>query len=701
MCKRSFYVILTSIIGLMFFFGDAVILYAQEGSSDEFTLEEITVTAEKRTENLQKVAMSVAVMQGEEISNQGAVSLADILKNIPNVSTSEAGDKGSTVNIRGLGSDLPSGTGEAAVSTNFDGAYQMRSEAGMFGFFDVDRVEVLRGPQGTLYGRNSTGGVVNIVSAKPKTDKVEGYANLEVGDYKKMKTEAAINVPVSDKFAGRLAFVSTKQNAYTEDDHGYRESQEGLATRLQLRYVPTNEAYVNLLYSFTQRNGGMFGTVTKTNFDSGKYYVNSSTYPYDQTSKMKNRDAKISLTAEFPLGPGIVTMLPTYERMKGRSSSFGVFSGAPGTGPVSDEPTFSGGGSPWNNETKTAELRYANKSDSKVTWVGGLWWTSTDEPGSPDDTGYQSLKWYNTKSAFSQVTYPFSDTFRGIIGARYTMDKKGYDNTDLTPVSASYEFNYFDWKAGIEKDLAQDIMGYLTLASGHRSGGYNEFQDGQIFGMESAVSAEMGMKGRFLNNRLQANGDIFYYDYKDYQVVNNYIAYDEEEGADRMFSDFFNVPKAINYGAEFDVTALVGDATQLNFALAYLKNQYKSEFYLNPDPFSPRVNMKGKPLPHSPEYTFNVGINHMFLFSDGSTLTPSASYRWVDEQYFGLASTADALGPAYAILDLAMNYNSGKSWTLNFYANNALNEHYYTMSFSSNYFVGNPRTTGITFNVKF
>ncbi|MBN1627707.1 MAG: Plug domain-containing protein, partial [Deltaproteobacteria bacterium] len=170
--------------------------------SEEFTLEEITVTAEKRAENLQKVAMSVTVLQGDEILNTGATTITDILKNVPNVSASDSGTSGGyTINIRGLGNDMPTGMGESSVSINFDGAYESRGESTLFGYFDVDRVEVLRGPQGTLYGRNASGGVLNVVSAKPRADKVDGYASLEVADYSKRKVEAAVNVPMADKFA--------------------------------------------------------------------------------------------------------------------------------------------------------------------------------------------------------------------------------------------------------------------------------------------------------------------------------------------------------------------------------------------------------------------------------------------------------------------------------------------------------------------
>ena len=190
--KRSYLVffVILSAIGLIL--GGVTCTFAQDDS--EFTLEEITVTADKRAENLQKVSMSVSVLQGDEILNTGATTITDILKNVPNVSTSDSGTSGGfSVNIRGLGNDMPTGMGESSVSINYDGAYDQRGESTLFGFFDVDRVEVLRGPQGTLYGRNASGGVMNVVSAKPRTDKVDGYASLEVADYSKRKVEAAVN----------------------------------------------------------------------------------------------------------------------------------------------------------------------------------------------------------------------------------------------------------------------------------------------------------------------------------------------------------------------------------------------------------------------------------------------------------------------------------------------------------------------------
>ena len=704
--KKSYLVFATVFLALCLTFSGIPWVFAQD--SAEFTLEEITVTAEKRSENLQKVSVSISVIPGEDLANQGAVSLHDVLKDLPNVSTSDTGGMGATINIRGLGQDMPIGVGDSSVSTNYDGAYQMRSEAGVFGYFDVDRVEVLRGPQGTLYGRNATGGVVNIISTRPTIEKVEGYAALEVGDYKKMKTEAAINVPITDTFAGRLAFVSTKQDGYTRDIEGGRDHQEGMATRLQLRYMPSDDVSFNLLYSYIQRTGRLGGEVAKPDWDAGNYDLNNYEYPYNRNNKSRYNSSKISLTAEFPLGIGLVTILPTYETIKARTSSYSIGRGA-------TEPSLQEGGQPWHNVTKTAELRYGSKADSRITWVGGLYWSETDEPRVPrtakytTNPGADSYKWYKNNAAFAQMTYPFSDTLRGIVGARYNVDKKGYFDDrfpDLVPPSParnSFKFSYFDWKVGLEKDLAQDLMGYLTLASGHKSGGFSE-DDGIPFDTEAAISGELGMKSRFMGNRLQVNGDIFYYTYENYQAVDVYWEITEDYPEGNVKAHFFNADKAINYGAEIESTALVGDATELNLNLAYLKNEYTADFYVHADAFGPAFNMKGKTMPHSPEFTVKAGIAHTFLFGDGSTLRPSVSYRWTDEQYYGTLISDDTLGPSYSIVDAMITYTSSKSWSLNLYSNNALDEHYYNGSVQQRtmvYFPGNPRTSGIVLNVKF
>jgi len=697
--KKSYLIFFALAMGIGIVFGGNPQLLAQDISSSEFTLEEITVTADKRTENLQKVSMSVAVLKGEDVLNTGATSIADILKDIPNVSTSDSGTAGGlTINIRGLGNDMPTGMGESSVSTNFDGAYESRGESTLFGYFDIDRVEVLRGPQGTLYGRNASGGVMNIVSTKPRTDKVEGYAALEVGNYAKKRIEGAVNIPIADTFAGRLAFVSTQQDATTKDDHGYRQNTAGLAARLQLRYEPSDEAYINLLYNYSKQTGQSWADIDKSKWDDGIYDVNRNTYPYDATAKNKTESTKLTLTAEFPLGPGILTAIPSYATSKGQSSSYSLGRGA-------TEPSFSINNSPYDYTSEIAEVRYANKSDSDIKWTFGLYYTKTDDPRDPEynsGRGAES-KEYSSKAAFAQVTYPFSDALRLIVGGRYDSTKKRfYDAINYTTgwVSGSKSFNYFDYKLGIEDDIAEDIVGYFTLASGHKAGGFGD--NGIPFDKESNISGELGVKSRFLDNRLQVNGDVFYYIYTGYQVVDGWSE-DDGAGGFIFHMNFRNADKAKSRGAEIETTALIGDATSLTLNLSYLKNEYSDDFYVHFTPDGPAVNLKGFVMPHSPEFTVMAGIDHTFALSDGSTLKPALSYRWTDEQYLGFLIKPVNLAPAYSIVDFTVNYTASKSWSLNFYANNALNKHYYTniQADGTVYFPGEPRKVGATLNIKF
>jgi iron complex outermembrane recepter protein len=714
--KKSYLNLFGLVLGIGLVLGQTPWLFAQETSSNEFTLEEITVTAAKRVENLQKVSMSISTIKGEDFAVQGATTITDILKDIPNVSTSAMGTPGgSTINIRGLGMDLPPGMGEASVSMNFDGANDARTETSLFGYFDVDRIEVLRGPQGTLYGRNATGGVVNVVSTKPTTDKVKGYAALEIGDYNKKKIEAAVNLPISDTFAARMAFVSTQMDGYTHDDHGYRANQTGLATKLQLGYMPTDEVSLNLVYNYTRTNSGnIFTEISKPNWDAGKFNLNDSTYPYDVTTKNQNTEQRVSLTAEFPVGPGIMTVIPTYELAVGSTTNFALGRGAPGQPPPTI-PTLNSDNRPFKNETKIGEVRYASKSDSSVKWTVGLYYLRSTDPMDPVSRAAREAQgrgaadlYSDTNAAFGQVTYPLSDTLRLILGARYSSDKKGYTNATapFTPLpSASYSFNYFDYKLGVENDFAKDVMGYFTLASGHKPGGFDD-QKATPFDMESNVSGELGIKSRFLDNRLQVNADVFYYQYTGYQVVDAASVPDATQpNGFRMDVRFFNAPKAQSQGAEIETTALIGDATELNLNLTYLKNKYSEDFFMHPDANGPAMNLKGFTMPHSPEFTAKFGIAHTFYFSDSSTLRPKISYRWTDKQYLGYLIVPSNLGPAYSVVDFTMSYNAAKSWSLNIYANNALDEHYYNGSVQHGpdtfIFPADPRTVGATLNVRF
>ena len=668
---------------LCFFLGDVKTVCAQ---ADEFTLEEVTVTAEKREQDLQKTSMSITSVSGQDIIEKSVVTLHDVLKDVPNVVTSDTGF-GPVIAIRGLGQDLAIGVGESSVSTNYDGSYQMRPESGVFGFFDIDRVEVLRGPQGTLYGRNATGGAVNVISAKPKINVVEGYTVLEAGNYALLHGEGAINVPINDDFAARVAFVSSRRDPFVS----VGDDVSGTGGRVQISYIPSDDVSVTLLSSYISRIGRPHnGEVSFEDWEAGNWLKSKDESLWAYTPKSKNSSYKFAVTAEFPFGPGMVTFLPAYEHIANRSSRYDTRQGA-----------MTLRGDPWGNETYTGELRYASKSDARVQWVGGLYWTETDEPGMPRAPLPTQLKWYKSWAVFGQMTYPFTDTFRGILGSRVAKDHKGYDHIlglVSYPESNSFDFDYFDWKVGIEKDFTDDVLSYLTLSTSHRPGGFEQ-NTGEPFDMESVISAEVGLKSRLMDERLQMNGDIFYYDYKDYQVVDVYIPEGE------LFPQGFpyNVDSVENYGAEIEVSALLGTATTFNGSFAWLHTRYTSDFFPHRTVFDPEpLNQIGQPLPHAPDFSLKGSIAHRFSLSGGAVLTPSISARWSDKQYIGVTTTSHYLHPAYTIVDCSLIYDSTQNWALDFYAKNALNQKYANAIMGGqDYFPGNPRQFGVIFNMRF
>lgn len=240
MSKQSFYVILAVILGIVFVFGEAASILAQESQSEEFTLEEITVTAEKRETTLQKTPTAITAITGDTVIEESVFSIMDLMKNIPNITPLPSGGGNNIhIAIRGIGSDLP--MGESGVSTNFDGSANNNSALGYFGYVDLDRVEVLRGPQGTLYGRNATTGVVNVVTKNPNIEKIEGYVALEYGTYNLLREEGAINFPISDKFASRVAFSNINREGWMV--YGSADSV-GTVVRGKIGYYPSDDVSV-------------------------------------------------------------------------------------------------------------------------------------------------------------------------------------------------------------------------------------------------------------------------------------------------------------------------------------------------------------------------------------------------------------------------------------------------------------------------
>lgn len=691
MSKLSFHVVPAIILAIVFVFGDAASIRAQSSQSEEFTLEEITVTAEKRETSLQKVSTSITAVTGDTLIEESAVSIMDVMKNVPNIIPMPSGGGNNIhISIRGIGSDVPDA--ESGVSINFDGSANNNTPMGNFGYVDLDRIEVLRGPQGTLYGRNASTGVVNVVTKNPSTEKIEGYAVFEYGEYNLLREEGAINFPVSDKFAARFAFSNINREGWMI--YGSADSV-GTVVRGKIGYYPSDDVSVVFSASSTRMGGvGPNTAITLAYWEAGKYHNSVEWPPYH---KNDIRNYTYNMNVNFTAGPGVITFIPNYNKFENRG-----WASQRGDNPAF--PEWMGDNLVMNqsvsdNEEKSAELRYAALADAKIQWLTGLYYYDQSQENAPDAGRGQTEPVFGggeSKAVFGQITYPFTDIFRATAGARWSEDIRTYDNAnDPAPMHLSDDFGRITWKAGLEADLAEDVLGYLTVATATKPGGFNTMGDGSPFKAEKSTSYEVGVKSRVMDNRLQLNGTLFYTDYKDFQAIDAFF-----DSNNDMQVTFFNVDKTEGYGAELETEALIGDATRVNMSVSYLHNRYKSTYILHDGPIA--LDLNDWPLSHAPEWSVMAGIEHTFMLSAAGTLKPKISARWFDEQYVGVFPNDASLEDGYVVCDANLLYSSAvNNWSLNLYVKNAFDEVYKTGFNAGMVMVSEPRMSGITLNIRF
>lgn len=679
-------------------------------------LEEIIVTAERRTADLQKTSISMTAISGDTASEQGQNDIRDILKDVPGVVV-EATARGSAVSIRGLGFDLPPQVGENAVSMNFDGIYNVRSEAGTYGFFDMARIEVLRGPQGTLYGRNSTGGVVNVVSNNP-SQQLEASGALEYGSYNLVRAEGAFNIPLSKDWAARAAFVTINRDGYLNNGHN---DAVGTGARLKTLYKPDDDFSWLTSVEYSKIGGHGPAPANGTEFDAGHplvgvdidaavqgtSYTGTPGIQLDDKASNYYRSYRVNMQIDAKVGPGVVTFIPAYQGATGYNTTAEGSQTA-----ASPAPTLRRLDDPKSVIQRSAELRYASEADAKIIWVGGLYYYDLVNVGRSFYASDTALSDTTSKTrsiaAFGQVTIPFTESFRGIAGVRESRDKKSYfDDTLLINAPPGFKSSNedsrsaFDWKVGLEKDLSKESMAYLTISTGHRPGGFNilagstaNVTPGNFYDPESLLSYEIGSKNRFLDNRLQINGGAFYYDYKKFQLADIYAL------APVLSAEFLNANARI-YGGELEARALLGAGVQANVGVNYLNatllESVKSGTTL---PFlPPYVVQKGDKVSHSPDWTVNAGLEWAIRVGSKATLTPRAEYRYVGDQYVNTANNAADLQKAYSTGDLSLQFAPiDGNWNVNVYCKNVNDKVVKLFLAGTSPQVSAPRTYGIVFS---
>jgi len=613
-----------------------------QASKDAQALKEVVVTAERRTSTVQRTAASISVRSGADMLTQGRYQLKDILEDVPGV---VGGAASSTNTSPGSGTDNPatgltirgvqsnSGTPGSITSTAAAAAiYVDDVYNGVGSTYDINRVEILRGPQGTLYGRSATAGVVAIHTYDPNTARLSAEAAVEIGNYDLRHYTGDVNLPlIQDKLAVRVSGNLYKRDGYYAADGGALANSD---LRAKALYTPTDNFSALLGYA-QEYNVTHTGGVSINQINSPTNF----TYTPQAVAPGKNNFHQYWGNFNLNLGPVAITYIPAYRTWYENTDLFL-------RGPYNANQTVY---TP-NDSFLTQEVRVRNTDGAaKLTWQAGfLYYDNTlsnvdnqyhldpllPPPGAPPGIppippGYQfqsaSHKSTKAEGGFAEGTYAVTAADRLTAGIRYdhtqVLNTESYSvlggpPSTLTGNQGLRNYNNFTYKVRLEHDLTPRNLVYAAIATGFSPGDItlttkNNQPTVETLQAETLTAYEAGSKNRFLDNRLQLNGDVYYNDYGGYQVGIN------STPQTLAAPNFIIVAAPMkSYGAELEVQARPTVYDTLSFNASYTHARYGSfgqyEFL-----FSKSVVPGVAPFQGSVSYTHAIPIGSATLLLHG------------------------------------------------------------------------------------
>lgn len=607
------------------------------GASETATLQEIVVTAQRRPESLQTAALPVSALSSEQLANSGATKVQDLTQLIPALQVSQAAGPYPLYFLRGVGNFNGNSLSDAAIALSVDGVYVARPSSTVGMFYDLDRVEVLKGPQGTLYGRNATGGAINVITRKP-TDQFGADASVDIGNYDLIKVDGDLNLPLSERIAARFSAQSIDRHGYMTDG---TDDENGRAARAQLQAKATDALTVNVAADFYHQGGrGPGATVVPGGLNgflqgnprigmndprAGAIFSQALVFPAADflgpplqkalaysplpTSVFQNNDYwGISGTLDWKTDAGTLTVIPAY-----RHSKLNFHSTSPSFLIAQQE----------TDEQTSLEARFAAPESGPWSYLGGVYTLYENihvGPAIYDQEYNASVQAYGTKTksfaAFGRLRYSLTDTVRLTAGARWTHDEKSlagqYNSAQslclpflgwsANPASVpppplciggvgqivapnpainldtSNSWSRITWRGAAEWDVRPQSLAYASVETGFKSGGFYFTHDNPVYNPEKVIAYTLGSKNRFLGNRFQLNLEAFYWEYRDQQ-----ISHIVQDSAGVVVFATQNVGKATIKGAELETQYLLTDTTLLAADAQYLDSRYDSFAYTLPN----------------------------------------------------------------------------------------------------------------------
>ena len=665
--------------------------------SDTPLLDEIVVTAQKRSDNLQDVPVAVTAISGEDLANFERSNIESIAQETPGLSFSRAGGQ-NFIYLRGIGSDIQGSASDPSVALNIDGAYVGRFELGSTQFFDLERVEVLRGPQGTLYGRNATGGVINIISRGPGTE-FDARLRASYSSWNRREIEAAIGGPLTDNGALglRVAMRYSKDDGFTDDldpaGTNRIDDQDVLGLRATIAAEPNETISARLVLDYTRMESGNTSVRPLDNLGLAQTLGAVPTQFGETRNDLPTFDewdtvgivGQLSFQLTEALSLTSITAFRTFDQ-EFLFNTDGTEIDITRTQFIRDYESF------------TQEVRLNYDSDQLRAVLGAFYLDETNDGvlGLPRIGGVPSPRTFvfpavtDTRSyaVFADATFNITPELGIIAGIRYSEDKKddltGFallPNADglfgggpYTPAATRDVVEKWDaWtpRFGIEWQPQPGTLVYATASRGFKAGGLNSYDLNAPFDPEFIWSYEAGAKLELLDRRLRLNGSVFHYDYSDLQV-STFI---------NGFTVVTNAASAKIDGFELETAFAATDGLTLIANVGYLDARYEdflSPFGRNADGTTNVVDVSGNRLRNAPEWKLTGGFDYEAPIGDALALTASARANHTTRTYFSQFNENVASNPALTLVDARIGIGSADGrWEVAVFGKNLFDEEYY------------------------
>ncbi|MEP7245124.1 MAG: TonB-dependent receptor [Gammaproteobacteria bacterium] len=723
----------------------AMPVFSQQSSEESATIEAVVVTAQRRSESIQDVPIAITAVGAETIQNQNVKGIEDYFALAPNVSFRSDGSRDrKDLSMRGISNQLNQYANvRPATYAFYIDEFNVVAGTSNPQIVDLERIELLRGPQGTYFGRNAVGGAINVITKKPSND---WYGELGV-DYSSFDTRAAhgvVNIPVADGiFAVRASGQIEKSDGWIHNINpvGGGNNSDYKSARVQARLTPNERLTWDFAFSYSDEETGMrvgvpTGYITAT--WRAVYYANAQGnitdpdgvgfYPANDAHVNFNRPQSVGSTYKYASSRAVydfdnVSLTAVVGKIESDVFNYGDVDG--GSHDFYYEDLL------LNRESTSGELRLQSRGTGKLEWsIGGSVGKDTGviaqstyhgaespqhRPEGTETTGGNSDGTSKYWAVFGQATWRFTDHWNVIVGGRYSYEKVdtyavSRSNGVLTGINdREVDFDDFSPRFTLGWKPADNVLAYATASRGFKSGGTqssNNINLSNEFKPEVLWNYETGLKLDLFGKRLRLDGTLFYMDWKDVQQLIRFQFLDPS-GAIRAVSGIANAAKASSYGLELSADAAITERLKISAQLGLMEAKYDSYPAALIDGLV--LDLSGKRLVDAPKETAGVQAQYTrpltrayegFVRAEwnyrGEVLSNPYVYRYFEYPF---------IAPSYQVTNLRVGFENDHLRVVA-YAENLFKEEYFSNSYEKAFYSGvqiepSTRTFGVGINYKF